>query len=223
MGYATSQSVSLYVDTERFTLGKRSRIEASLSRRRDFTVPFSKRGFEFNRLWSCAFLYLLPELVSFQTTDRNTYVKGRSIAAFAIFLESAAFTSQTIEVRATEGHFYDNRGMPSEQRDRWKSSASIGSAALEGKRYDVAIRFLSAALDGAVKSEDAAHLHGLRGDAYLGKGDSDKALADYARAVNFVAKNTVDYVMHGLTYEKMGNYKAAASDHANGIALYCAG
>ena len=62
-------------------------------------------------------------------------------------------------------------------------------------------------------------MHGLRGDAYLGKGDSDKALTDYARAINFVPKDTADYVMRGSTYEKIGNYKAAASDYAKGIAL----
>lgn len=146
-------------------------------------------------------------------------MKGKSIAALAIFLGGAAFISQPIEIRATEGSFFDNRGMPSDQGDRWKSSASIGSAALEAKSYDVAIRFLSAALDAAVKSEDTAYLHGLRGDAYRGKGDSDKALADYARAANFVPKNTADYVTRGLTFEKMGNYRAAASDYAKGIAL----
>jgi len=162
---------------------------------------------------------LLPEFISFQTTDRNTYVKGKSIAALAIFLGGAAFISQPIDIRATEGSFFDNRGIPSDQSDRWKSSASIGSAALEAKSYEVSIRFLSAALDAAVKSEDIAYLHGLRGDAYRGKGDSDKALADYARAVNFLPKNAPDYVTRGQTYEKMGNYKAAASDYAKGVAL----
>lgn len=146
-------------------------------------------------------------------------MKGRSIAALAIFLGSAAFISQPVEVRATEGHSFDNKGMPSEQPDRWRSLASIGSAALDGKRYDVAIRFLSAALDVGVKTEVAAYLHGLRGDAYLEKGDSNKALADYAQAVNFVPKNSADYLTRGATYEKMGNYKAAASDYTKGIAL----
>jgi tetratricopeptide (TPR) repeat protein len=87
------------------------------------------------------------------------------------------------------------------------------------KRYDLAIRYLMAALEGDAKGEDLAHLYKLRGDAYLGKGDSDKAAADYARAVNFVPKDAAGYVTRGFTYQKMGNYKAAASDYAKGIAL----
>ena len=110
--------------------------------------------------------------------------------------------------------------MPSEQRDRWKSSATIGEAALEGKRYDVAIRYLTAALAGDAKGADAAYLYGLRGDAYVGKGDSNKAAADYARAVKLVAKHT-DRTTSGAAsiYEKMGEYKAAASDYVKAIAL----
>lgn len=90
---------------------------------------------------------------------------------------------------------------------------------LEAKRYDVAIRFLTAALESAMKREDASYLYGLRGDAYLGKGDSVKAAADYARAVNFVPKIASEYITCGMTYETMGNYKAAASDYAKAIAL----
>lgn len=149
---------------------------------------------------------------------QNIHRKVRSITALAIFLGSTAFISQLIEVRATENRYYAD-GLPSPQRDRWKSSASIGSAALEGKRYDVAIRYLTAALAGDAKDKDAAYLHRLRGDAYLGKGDSDKAAADFARAVNFVPKDTAGYVMRGSTYGKLGNYKAAASDYSKGLAL----
>lgn len=109
--------------------------------------------------------------------------------------------------------------MPSEQRDRWKSSASIGEAALESKRYDVAVRYLTAALASDAKDADAAYLYGLRGDAYVGKGDSDKAAADYARAVKLVAKRAEDYLWRGFIYQKMGDYRAAASDYAKGIAL----
>jgi tetratricopeptide (TPR) repeat protein len=151
--------------------------------------------------------------------DRSTYVKERSLVALAIILGSFGFISQPIEIRATGSAFEDNRGLPSEQRDRWKSWASIGAAALEGNRYDVAIRYLTAALDGDAKNEDAAYLHILRGDAYRGKGDSTKAAADYARPVNFAPRNSAAYRMRGRTYDRMGNYKAAASDYAKGIAL----
>jgi tetratricopeptide (TPR) repeat protein len=150
--------------------------------------------------------------------DRNTPLTRSSAAALAIFLGSAAFVSLPIEVRATEGSGRDSSGMSSGQDDRWKSSASIGFAALEGGRYDVAIRYLTAALEGGAINEAAAYLHELRGDAYLGKGDSAKAAADYRRAVAFVPKNTAEYLMRGKTYEKMGNYKAAASDFAKGLA-----
>ena len=118
----------------------------------------------------------------------------------------------------SDGENRNGRGLPSEQRDRWKSSASIGEAALESKRYDVAIRYVTAALDGDAKDADAAYLHILRGDAYRGKGDSTKAAADYARAVNFVPRDSAAYRMRGQTYDRMGNYKAAASDYAKGIA-----
>lgn len=143
----------------------------------------------------------------------------RPIAALAICIGSAAFISHPIEIRATGSAFQDNRGLPDEQRDRWKSSASIGAAMLESKRYDVAIRYLTAALAGNSKNEDAAYLHVLRGEAYHGKGDLAKAAADYARAVNFVPKTAAAYRMRGRTYDRMGNYKAAASDYAKGIAL----
>jgi tetratricopeptide (TPR) repeat protein len=145
-------------------------------------------------------------------------MKKISVAAVAIILGSAAFIWQSIEVRAAESR-WTGEGMPSGQRDRWKSSASTGAAMLESKRYDIAIRYLTAALASDAKREDAAYVHGLRGDAYLGKGDSAKAAADYARAVNFIPKETAGYVLRGSTYEKLGNYKAAASDYAKGIAL----
>ena len=149
----------------------------------------------------------------------HPYVKERSIVALAIILGSAAPISQPIEVRATEGSFQDNRGMSFEQPDRWKSSASIGAAMLASKRYDVAIRFLTAALDEGAKNEDAAYLHKLRGDAYTGKGDSDRATADYALAVNFVPTNSAGFRMRGRAYEMLGNYKSAAADYTKGVAL----
>ena len=90
---------------------------------------------------------------------------------------------------------------------------------LATKRYDVAIRYLTAALDGDAKNEDAAYLHKLRGDAYAGKGDSDRAAADYARAVAFVPTNSAGFRMRGRAYEMLGNYKSAASDYTKGIAL----
>jgi tetratricopeptide (TPR) repeat protein len=149
---------------------------------------------------------------------QNIHLKVRFVPALAVFLGGAAFISQPIEVRAAESHF-TGEGMNTSEHDRWKSSAAIASAALASKRYDVAVRYLTAALAGDAKGEDAAYLYKARGDAYLGKGDSQKAAADYARAVNFVPKDAQDYVMRGFTYQKMGNYKAAASDYAKGIAL----
>lgn len=151
--------------------------------------------------------------------DRSTSLTRISVAALAIFLGSAALVSLPMKARATEGSGYDSSGMSSEERDRWKSSASIGFDALERGRYDLAIRYLTAALEGGAKNEDAAYVHDLRGDAYLGKGDSARAAADYGRAVNFVPKNIAEYRMRAQTYEKMGNYKAAASDLAKGLTL----
>lgn len=145
-------------------------------------------------------------------------MKRRSIAALAIFLGSAVFISQPIEVRAAESHYYAD-GLPSERSDRWMSSASIGGAALKSKQYDTAIKFLTAALGGAVRKVDAAYLHRLRGDAYLGKGDSDKALAEYVQAINFIPKDSDQYFLRGSTYGKMSRYKAAASDYAKAIAV----
>lgn len=144
-------------------------------------------------------------------------MKKRSIAALAIILGSAAFP-QPIEVRAAESR-WTGEGMPSDRSDRWKSSASIGAAMLGSKRYDVAIRYLTAALDVPVKNEDAAYLRRLRGDAYFGHGDRDKAAADYARAVNFVPKDSAGHLLRGSAYERMGNYKAAAADFTKAIAL----
>ena len=146
-------------------------------------------------------------------------MKRRSITTLAIFFGCTVLVSLRSEVQATEGSVYDNQGMSAGQDDRWKSSASIGAAMLEGKRYDVAIRYLTGALESATKSEDVAYLYGLRADAYLGKGESAKAAADYARAVNFVPKDAAGYITRGSTYKKMGRYKAAASDYARAIAL----
>ncbi len=149
---------------------------------------------------------------------RRIYLKLRSIAGLAIFLGSTAFISQPIGVGAAESHF-TGEDMNMSQRDRWRSSASSGAAMLAIKRYDLAIRYLTEALGWDVKGEDAAHLCELRGDAYRGKGDFEKAAADYARAVNFVPKDSAGYVTRGFTYQKMGNYKAAAADYTKGIAL----
>ncbi|MFN2508225.1 MAG: tetratricopeptide repeat protein [Chthoniobacterales bacterium] len=100
-----------------------------------------------------------------------------------------------------------------------KVPAYNGMKALVSKRYDLAIKLFNAALERRPKGTFAAALYYVRGDAYLGKGEREKARQDYQRAVNFSPKNFLDYYIRGSAYQKKGNYAAALSDLAKAVEL----
>jgi tetratricopeptide (TPR) repeat protein len=128
------------------------------------------------------------------------------INRFALFLSFGFLISPLIELGATEGHFYDSAGRSERSSDAWMGSAMQGASALERKQFDRAIQLFTTALVNTRKPEDAAEVYELRADAYLEKGEREKARADYDRALRFVPKDSAGDVARALIYKKKGSY-----------------
>lgn len=115
----------------------------------------------------------------------------------------------TQDLRAQFATNYDSAGRDQRNPDKWKSLAEVGARALEDKKFDLAIKFLNAALATNPKPIAAAYIYGLRARAYSGKGEKEKARADYRRALGVPPKDSGDYVDHARLHRKMGDYRAA--------------
>ncbi len=142
-----------------------------------------------------------------------------SIATFALCLAGALGISTPLRICATEGSFFDNRGMQYGDSARWQGYTAQGDAAMDDRSYGRAIGFFTAALDQRPREDYAAYLHARRGDAYFRKGELEKARADYLRAISFQPRGADDYLIRANTFGKLGNYRAAASDLAKAVEL----
>ena len=58
-----------------------------------------------------------------------------------------------------------------------------------------------------------------RGNAYHGKGDRDRAIADYSEAIRVDPKHPTSYNYRGNSYFEKGNYDSAIADYTEAIRL----
>lgn len=134
-------------------------------------------------------------------------------------LLAVLLATHTGRISAQEAHLAGHEGHTSGSDGKALGLASQGSFELERKRYDRAIDWFNQALHRHVPRSTAARIHGLRGEAYLGKGATGSALADFERAVAFAPKEIGGYIGRAKVHEKTGNFKAAASEYARAVDL----
>lgn len=120
---------------------------------------------------------------------------------------------------ATEGSFHDAASAQPSDVERWRRYADPGVEHLAEKRYDRAIELFTAALQRDARGKAASRVYELRGDAYAGKGDMERARADYARAAQYEAKTAEEYSDRAYLHQKRGDYKAAIADYSRAAEL----
>ena len=86
-------------------------------------------------------------------------------------------------------------------------------------RYDMAIRYYSAALGMGPDDDGLVDIYRLRGHAYFEKGQRDKAIADWDHALRLPAKTGAQFWARAKIFENKGDYSAAARDYARAAEL----
>ena len=88
---------------------------------------------------------------------------------------------------------------------------------VDDKEYDRAIGECSAML--ALPDYPAAEAYNNRGIAYAGKGQYDKAVEDYSRAIDLDARFDKAYNNRGNAYWHLGNHAASLADYQKAIEI----
>jgi tetratricopeptide (TPR) repeat protein len=106
-------------------------------------------------------------------------------------------------------------GMPAAMADA-ASDAESGKRALDSKEYDLAIHYLTRAIQaGTLDDQDLARVYYHRGRAYTGKFESKSALSDFDLAIRLDNGATdvtgnAEYSAGGAAYQISGNYSQSS-------------
>jgi lipoprotein NlpI len=128
-----------------------------------------------------------------------------SLALIALLLAAAAATAA-----AAGGVDLANQGVAAQRQGEWQKAISFYSQALDA---------------GDLSEKSKAQVLGLRANAYGATGAFDKALADFAAAMDAVPGQPAPYVGRSTVYRQMRDYAHAiedastAIDHSPGYAL----
>ncbi len=96
--------------------------------------------------------------------------------------------------------------------------ADTASDCYQDKDRDLSIRTCTLIIEGQVKG-DTANARAWRGFAYYGKGDYDRAIADYDQAISLDAKSVYAYNGRGNASQGKGDYDRAIADYDQAISL----
>ncbi|MEW5725565.1 MAG: tetratricopeptide repeat protein [Thermodesulfobacteriota bacterium] len=79
--------------------------------------------------------------------------------------------------------------------------------------YDQAVELYTQVIQSTeLKAKERAVAFLLRGEVYKDKGDYQRAIADFTRAIKIRADYAQAFYFRGLTYEKLGSYPEALAD-----------
>jgi len=90
---------------------------------------------------------------------------------------------------------------------------------LKADHYDAAIRDLSAALQMKPDTKTAAIIYAWRGDAYIQRGELDKAMSDASESIRLNPRDDHGYLERGIVYRRTGSLDKAISDYDTVIRL----
>ena len=96
---------------------------------------------------------------------------------------------------------------------------TMGVRAVERGEYEKAIGLYDAALRTKLGAQKEAIARYGRGVAYQGKGDADRALADYAEAIRLNPGNPDPYYSRGVLQHGKGEYDKAIADFSEALRL----
>jgi tetratricopeptide (TPR) repeat protein len=102
-----------------------------------------------------------------------------------------------------------------------KVAALVKQASSEAKvhQYDAAVRRLSAALQMKPETKAAAAIYSWRADAFIHKGDFNKAMSDASESIRLNPRDYRGYLERGLVYRRTGSFDKAISDYDTTIHL----
>ncbi|MBN1255088.1 MAG: tetratricopeptide repeat protein [Deltaproteobacteria bacterium] len=98
--------------------------------------------------------------------------------------------------------------------------AKAGLAALNGRNYDEAIRLCNKAIEsGELSQADLAITYYNRGLAWVHKGDADKAIVDFTKAIAINPMDGLAYYDRGCSWGKKGDNDKAFADYTKAIEI----
>jgi tetratricopeptide (TPR) repeat protein len=102
-----------------------------------------------------------------------------------------------------------------------KVAALVKQASSEAKvhQYDAAVRRLSAALQMKPETKAAAAIYSWRADAFIHKGDFNKAMSDASESIRLNPRDYRGYLERGLVYRRTGSLDKAIRDYYTTIHL----
>jgi tetratricopeptide (TPR) repeat protein len=72
---------------------------------------------------------------------------------------------------------------------------------------------------GKFRGSNLAHIYGWRGNSYVGKGEYDRAIADYDEVIGLDPKYASAYNGRGFAYHSRGDDERAIADYDEAIRL----
>lgn len=112
-------------------------------------------------------------------------------------------------------------GQPEEQQAASPVALlKAAEAAKQERDYDRVVSLATKSLSANPNSPatlSAAYF--LRAEAYIRKGQTDKAVADYTRAATLAPRDAAPYLSRGNLWHARGNYKKAVADYTKAISL----
>jgi tetratricopeptide (TPR) repeat protein len=86
-------------------------------------------------------------------------------------------------------------------------------SALKSNQYDLAIRHFTAALQMKPETKTAAVIYSWRANAYIHKGDLDRAMSDASESIRLNPHDDHGYLERGIVYRRTGRLEKAIGDY----------